>query len=115
MWQHFLDHWNGIFYEDALANTDATQLFTDAAPSLGFGGLLGKRWFSAAWPPEFASLRQSSILYELYPVVVAAIIWGEEWSRKTIAVRSDNSATVEIINKGRSRCLDIMLFMRKLT
>ncbi|KAI4799727.1 hypothetical protein KUCAC02_016695 [Chaenocephalus aceratus] len=54
-------------------------------------------------------------LHKLYPIIIAAILWGHEWSRKAILIHTDNSAVVEILNKGRSRSLAIMQFLRRLT
>ena len=117
MWKIFLSNWNGIsfFYDDHVTKPADIELYTDAAPSLGYGGVYGKHWFAAEWPTEFQSLARSSAIAELYPIVVAAILWGHEWTRKKILVYSDNSAAVHIINKGRSPCLDIMKFIRRLT
>lgn len=122
MWQHFLTSWNGIsfFYDDYLTHPEDIHLYTDAAPSIGFGGYYGGRWFASTWPPEFSALDSeshgpSSALYELYPIIIAAILWGHEWLKKSILIHSDNTAVVEIINKGRSRSPTIMQFMRRLT
>ena len=52
---------------------------------------------------------------KLYPIVVAALLWGSEWSCKTIMFWCDNEATVAIVRKGRSKCLEIMKLMRQLT
>ena len=110
----FLSSWNGMsfFYDDHITQPEDFQLYTDAAPSAGFGGYFDGRWFSAEWPPEFASLAPSSAIYEMYPIVVAAILWGHKWSRKIIAIHTDNSAIVDIINKGWSQCLAIMQFVQ---
>ncbi|XP_075935401.1 uncharacterized protein LOC142935139 [Anarhichas minor] len=64
LWHQFLSFWNGIsfFYDEHITKLEDIQLYTDAAPSIGFGGFV-----------------------------------------------------VEIINKGQSHCLDIMMFMRRLT
>ena len=122
LWQDFLSSWNGIsfFYDDFITKPEDIQLFTDAAPSIGFGGYYAGRWFSSTWPPEFTALNSqtlspSSALHELYPIIIAAILWGHEWSRKAILIHTDNSAVVEILNKGRSRSLVIMQFLRRLT
>nr|XP_033936284.1 uncharacterized protein LOC117444996 [Pseudochaenichthys georgianus] len=122
LWQDFLSSWNGIsfFYDDFITKPEDIQLFTDAAPSIGFGGYYAGRWFSSTWPPEFTALNSqtlspSSALHELYPIIIAAILWGHEWSRKAILIHTDNSAVVEILNKGRSRSLAIMQFLRRLT
>nr|XP_055023094.1 uncharacterized protein LOC129413423 [Misgurnus anguillicaudatus] len=122
LWQQFLSSWNGIsfFYNDYITHPEDIQMYTDAAPSIGFGGYYSGRWFASEWPPEFSNLIQqsdfpSSALYEMYPVIIAAILWGHEWSRHSILIHSDNSAVVEIINKGRSRSLAIMQLVRRLT
>ena len=52
---------------------------------------------------------------ELYPIVVAALLWGPEWKCRKVLFRCDNQATVAIVRKGRSKCLHIMQLMRKLT
>lgn len=122
LWQQFLSSWNGIsfFYNDYVTQPEDIQLYTDAAPSTGFGGYYSGRWFASEWPPEFSHLVQQSdsppsALYEMYPVIIAAILWGHEWSKHTILIHSDNSAVVEIINKGRSRSPAIMQLVRRLT
>ncbi len=63
MWLHFLSSWNGIsfFYNDFITQPEDIQLFTDAAPSIGFGGYYGGKWFSSAWPPEFSFLDPESL------------------------------------------------------
>lgn len=61
--------------------------------------------------PRFA---QISALFQIYPIVAATFTCGPAWSGHTVLFFSDNSATAEIINKGRSRSLLIMSFMRRL-
>ncbi|CAC5389630.1 unnamed protein product [Mytilus coruscus] len=51
---------------------------------------------------------------ELDPIVVAALLWGHLWSCK-ILFWCDNEASVAIVRKGRSRCLEIKKLMRQLT
>ncbi|KAI2647038.1 Pro-Pol polyprotein [Labeo rohita] len=96
--------------EDHISLTDSNlisssidiQLYTDAAPSVGFGGFFRGRWFASTWPPQLADLPQqlsSSALFELYPLVAAASLWGKEWSATSIVVHCDNKATVHCINK----------------
>ncbi|KAI2655757.1 Tyrosine recombinase XerD [Labeo rohita] len=80
------------------------QLYTDAAPSVGFGGFFRGRWFASKSPPhhQLADLPQqlsSSALFELYPLVATAFLWGKEWSATSIVVHCDNEATVHCINK----------------
>lgn len=91
LWIKFLKQWNGMsfFYNDKLSLPVDIHLFTDAAPSVGFGGFYQGRWFASTWPPQLTSLPQplaSSALFELYPLVVAAHLWGKEWSASSILV-----------------------------
>ena len=60
------------------------------------------------------SCKASMALFELYPIVTAAVLWGDLWRRKRIVVHCDNSASVEIIKKRRSKIPFIMKFVRKL-
>ena len=121
LWHQLLTHWNGItfFYQDFISSPEDLQLFTDAAPSIGYGGYYGGRWFAAEWPEALLAQSvddvHSSALYELYPIVVAASLWGSEWASRSILVHSDNLTTVHIINKGRSSSLPIMALLRRLT
>ncbi|XP_062383578.1 uncharacterized protein LOC134071030 [Sardina pilchardus] len=119
-WSKLLKHWNGIsfFYNDHTDSSVSLKLFTDAAPSLGFGGLYNDLWFAEKWSDEFLAFSSdavSSALFELYPIVVSCVLWGKEWSRKRILFFCDNEAVVAIINKGRSRCPKIMSLLRRLT
>lgn len=62
-----------------------------------------------------ANQAPSIALYELYPIVIASVLWGQAWSRKHITMYCDNEAVVSIINKGRSPCQHIMSLLRRLT
>lgn len=120
LWKYFLDAWNCVsfFYDDFASHPEDIQLYTDAAPSVGYGGFYQGRWFAAVWPPEMFAMRPdgpSSALFEIYPIVVAALLWGSEWSGRCILIHSDNSAVVEILNKGRTRCPAISQFLQRLT
>ena len=52
---------------------------------------------------------------ELYPIVVASILQGKQWSDKRIVFNCDYQATVHIITKGRCKEPVIMKLMRRLT
>ncbi len=119
LWISFLKQWNGLsfFYNNLISSPVDIQLFTDAAPSVGFGGFYQGRWFASTWPPQLLGLPQllmSSALFELYPLVVAALLWGKEWSATSIIIHCDNEATVHCINKGRSHSPTLMPLLRRL-
>ena len=119
MWQYLLTNWNGIsfFLDNHITKAHDMYLFTDAAGSKGFGGFYQNQWFNGAWTTELSGFTNDQIsiaFQELYPVVVAAILWGHCWARKRILFYCDNQATVHIINKGRSKSPVIMRLMRRL-
>jgi hypothetical protein len=120
MWRKFLASWNGVslFHQTNLTVAADWELYTDAASTVGHGGYFQGRWFCEQWPVDLPTFTQNTISMayrELYPITVAAILWGSEWSTKRILFHCDNMATVEIIRKGRSRSPDVMQLMRRLT
>lgn len=103
------------FLDNKITKAHDRYLFTDAAGSTGFGGFFQNQWFNGIWPTElqFDTNDEISIAFqELYPVVVAALLWGHHWARKHILFYCDNQATVNITNKGRSKSPISMRLMR---
>ncbi len=46
--------------------------------------------------------------------MVAAFLWGNEWSSKCILVHCDNEAVVQCVNEGRSHSPALTPFLRRL-
>ena len=123
MWLQFLSKWNGVsmFYNINSVSSDDLNLYTDASGAIGFGGYFQGEWFSEPWPSSLKEIvnadKQISIAFhELYPIVVAAILWGHKWKKQRIVFMCDNSATVAILQKGRSKSShNIMPLVRRLT
>lgn len=67
-WTHLLNDWNGIslFYNDVFESSVELQLFTDAAPSIGFGGFFQGLWFAEKWPNDFPHSDTGSVSSALY-------------------------------------------------
>ena len=116
MWSLFLRQWNGasFFLDDDITLAADLQLYTDATPT-SFGGFFSSKWFQGYFPPEFFSEQQSMALCELYPIVMAVVLWGHQWAQKRILFFCDNQGTVDIISKGRSKVPSIMRLMRRIT
>lgn len=118
MWLKFLSNWNGVsfFLNDKCSRSSDMHLFTDAT-NTGFGGIYYDKWFQGTFDdiPLFENDKLSMAFCELYPIVMACVLWGSEWARKRIIFHCDNMATVEIINKGRSKIKCIMQLMRRMT
>ena len=120
MWIEFLTNWNGVslFYERDFTNSFDIQLYTDAASTAGFSVVYKIHWISEKWPPKMPTIPDnlaSMAFMELYPIFVAAYIFGKEWKTKKIMFVCDNQSVVSILCKGRSKCPHIMKLMRTLT
>lgn len=122
MWLIFLSNWNGItiFYNRDVITTNTLQLYTDASGTIGYGGYFKGQWFAQPWPPSLKDVTSNSdeisiAFKELYPIVVACMLWGGSWKGQRIVFMCDNMATVAIIQKGRSKSSQIMPLMRQLT
>lgn len=118
MWHKVLMGWNGrsLFLDNRTTEAADIQLFTDATDKC-FGGFYQNQWFQCVFPEDLTLENESLFMavFELYPIVVAAVLWGSNWKGLRIVFNCDNEATVKIINKGRSEIPTIMKFMRKLT
>lgn len=89
----------------------------DAAVSTGFAAVFVPHWFAGPWPQEILLIpgfSQLSSLFELYPIIAAAQVWGHTWIGQTVVFSMNNLATAETINKGRSKSLVIMSFLCRL-
>lgn len=75
-----------------------------------FWAYFQNRQFHGRWPKSNnLETNEVSIAYmELYPIVIAAVIWGQEWTSKIILFHYDYKAT----HTFRSR---IMKLLRRLT
>ncbi len=102
------------FYSDLVSLPDDIQLFTDAAPCVGFGGYYQGRRFASPWPSQMLDSLQSSTLFELYLLVVTAFLWGKNQTSSSILVHCDNETTIHCINKGRFHPLALMPLLRRL-
>ena len=74
---------------------------SDASGNWGSGAYCKEEWFQLQW--DEATKQKHITVKELIPIVVAAALWGESWSGKSVQVRSDNAAVVAVTNSGSSR------------
>lgn len=113
-WRVFLQGWNGVsfwLFKGVGAVSDV-EVTSDAAGSIGFGAYWGTKWFNGKWALFQTDL---SIAYkELFPIVVAARVWGAQWGQHRVLFRSDNLAVVSILNSRTSKDHLIMHLMRNL-
>lgn len=113
-WEVFLQHFNGksFFLSDSWETSVNLSLFTDAAGGLGYGAILGKKWFYGEWPVLWKDANITVL--ELYPIVAALVTWVHELGNKRILLFTDNMALVHVLNTLTSKEPRVMRLVRKL-
>ena len=114
-WQEFFQSWNGCSFLQypQWAPLPDFEVSSDASGALGYGVVFQGHWFSGAWLPRQVS--QSIEYKELFPIVVAAYLWGPQWACKRVNFLSDNRSVVDILRSGTSRAPTIMSLVRYLS
>ena len=113
-WRQFISSWNGVSFSlfPGLSPETNLEVTSDAAGSAGYGAYFQLEWFNGLWFPH---QQHESIAYkELFPVVIAAHLWGPQWSKKHILFRSDNEAVVFILTSRSSKTPSLMRRLRSL-
>ena len=74
--------------DNAWASNETLELFTDSAggQNRGFGIYFQGKWVQKCWPKEWEEMGilKDITFLELFPVVVALCIWGEQLKNKKI-------------------------------
>ena len=87
------------------------SISSHASGAFGYGVFMENKWFNGRWSTLQLPL---SIAYkELFPVVLAAHVWGPGWSRRRIMFHVDNKA-VHILNSRTSPDTNIMHLLHSL-
>lgn len=112
-WTEFLLVFNGkSFFVDSEPVSSA-EFSTDACP-VGGGVFFRGDWFYLHWATDELRLANAHInLLETFTVFAALERWKESLSGKWITVRTDNTTTLSVINKGTSRDPIVMQWLRK--
>ena len=113
-WTAFTTPWSGrsFFLLPHWTPAPDLHLYTDSFSEIGFGAYLNGEWFHGRWPPD--QLHYSIQYKELYPIVVAAQVWGRRWTTLKVRFHCDNQAIVACLTSGSSHCPHIMHLLRNL-
>ena len=114
VWKAFLANYNyrTFFLEKIWLNSTQLSLYTDAASTVGFGAKFGKHWFADIWPSTCSHYHIT--ILELYPIVLALLIWTSHLANKCLHIYTDNQAVSYILNNFTSKEPTIMNLIRKL-
>ncbi|XP_048577014.1 uncharacterized protein LOC116601584 [Nematostella vectensis] len=110
----FIASWNGVSFwlYPGMAATPTTVVTSDAAGAIGYGAFHRSRWFNGVWtePQKLESIPYK----ELFPIVVAAHVWGHSWRKQHVMFRTYNEAVVLILTSRTFRIPSIMHLLRSL-
>ena len=111
-WSLFLASWNGrsFFRWPEWSPPSDFQLSSDASGSFGYGAFFNGRWFYGPWAP--AQVSRHITYKELYPILLASVVWGPLWSTRWVLFQCDDEMVVSIINSGTSCDDDVMHLLR---
>ncbi len=113
-WKDFITHHNGktMLLDYHWLTSPKLQLYSDASGAVGFAAYFGPRWVAGRWPDAWRAL--DITFKELFPIVVAVIVWVEKLSNKCISFHTDNIAVAHIVNSQTSKNPAVMFLVRKL-
>ncbi len=107
-WDEFLPRWNGIGFFKPCFHTKT--LVSDTLGSWGCGVYCLHHWLQMAWPPSWANKHIAG--KELASLLLAAALWGHDWSGQRVLCKCDNSAVIAVINSGSAKDPLLMQLLR---
>jgi len=119
MWLDFFKHFNGVsvFHDRFWISNDDFQLYTDSSGGVGFGIWFNGHWCQEKWPADWVrrGLTKDITLLELFPIVVATVVYGDYMINKKVKFHCDNMAAVCVLNSMTSKSTKVLALLRVLT
>ena len=111
-WDTFLEGWNGVALFPGHPAGDT--ITSDASGSWGCGAFLegGTAWFQLQWPLGWQGVNIAT--KELFPIVLAAALWGRKWQGKPVLFRTGNQAVVAALALYSARDPHLVHLLRSL-
>ena len=112
-WSMFLSNYNGttILTKQIWSQSQSLHIVSDAAKSLGFAAVFKDKWLHGIFDNSVATMHISVL--ELYPIIVAVVVWSDMLSNRCVVFHCDNLAVVFMINKQTSDnkfCMSLLRF-----
>jgi hypothetical protein len=111
-WRSFVSGWNGKSFLPPAQRLSAVEMASDASGSWGCGAWHGTHWFQVQWDHRLADA--PIMVKELIPVVLAAELWGGQWSDCLVRCYCDNQAVVACLRSRTSKNRHVMHMLRVL-
>ena len=88
-------------------------VLSNAAGALGYGAISGQGWFVGKW--SIAQQPLSIAYKELFPVIIAAMLWGHTWATKRVEFYSVNISVVSVLGSSTLKDPNMMVLLRYLS
>ena len=113
-WFEYLPSFNGIALIKTERWSEPDELLASDACLTGCGATCGREYFHKAFPVQVLVKRLHINALELLALVVAVSTWAFKLAGRKVTVLCDNSATVWVINTGKTRDKDMQRLLREL-
>jgi len=113
-WHRYLPEFNGISLISLETWSSPDEIIASDACLLGCGATCGREFFHREFPEVIVQQLLHINALELLALVVAISLWGNKLNGKKLTVYCDNSATVWVINTGKTRDRVMQVLLREL-
>ena len=105
-WQSMVTPWNGRSFLVPIQSADvsldaSSDGWLDGGPGIGGYNFVTHQFFATGVPPSMATWYIGNL--ELFAVIIAMSIWGEEWGGHSVHLLTDNEGVRFLLQNGRSR------------
>lgn len=116
VWLSFLQSFNGRAVWQTSLSAEEFGLFTDASGSVGFGAFWNNHWSAGNWHQSWldGGVTRNLVLLELFPVVLAEVVWGQFFRDSRLLINTDNTGVVFAINCLSSKNVMVVKLLRHL-
>ena len=112
-WNTYLPGFNGVSMMSLKLCQPDDEFATDSCLT-GCGGVSGREYFHAAFPPFIQDLQLHINALELLTIVIALRIWGHKFKGKRLLVHCDNLSSCLVLNNGSTRCSYMQACLREI-
>jgi len=113
-WNRYLPNFNGVSLISGARWSKPDEVIASDACLVGCGATCGREYFHKEFPLSVINQSLHINALELLALIVAVSVWAPTLRGKRITVLCDNSATVWVINTGRTRDVIMQVLLREL-
>ena len=115
-WYMFVPQFQGTCIMWWLDVLEVDGEFATDSCLVGAGGVRQTQYFRTAFPAKLLSTKPKPKIHhlELWAIVIAIKIWGEQMTGRIVRINTDNEAVSQVINTGRAQDTGLQKLLREL-